>query len=232
MVEQKEQLLKLLEAIGQKLIAAEKDLTDLDSAIGDGDCGTSLKTGWLLILERLPSLNSQSMGGILNQVGRAIMTSVGGVSGAIYATAFLRAGKKVGARTHLTLPEMHEVLCAALEGMKERGEGTKVGDKTLVDALEPALQAFGTAAGESDTVDKVLEKALAAARKGSESTITLVARKGRASYLGERSVGHRDPGSVVICLMFEAAHDFCRQNAVKRRCLDEKDPQSARPNRT
>ena len=78
-------------------------LTDLDAAIGDGDCGTSLKTGWQLILDRLPSLNNQSMGGILNQVAMAIMSSVGGVSGAIYATAFMRAGKKIGAREHLTL---------------------------------------------------------------------------------------------------------------------------------
>jgi phosphoenolpyruvate---glycerone phosphotransferase subunit DhaL len=211
MDDQKDQLLKLLEAIGQKLIAAEKDLTDLDSAVGDGDCGTSLKTGWLLILERLPSLTTQPMGGVLSGVGKAIMSSVGGVSGAIYATAFLRAGKKVGARTHLTLPEVHEVLTVALDGMKERGEGTKVGDKTLVDALEPALQAFGAAATAGDPADKVLEKALAAARAGSESTIALVARKGRASYLGERSVGHRDPGSFVICLMFEAAYDFYHQ---------------------
>jgi len=216
MSDQKEQLLNLLEAIGHKLVAAEKTLTDLDSAIGDGDCGTSLKTGWTLILERLPSLKTQSMGGILNQVAKSIMSSVGGVSGAIYATAFMRAGKKIGARDHLTLPEVHEVLVAALEGMKERGEGTKIGDKTLVDALEPALQAFGTAASEGDPVESVLEKSLAAAKKGSDSTIALVARKGRASYLGERSVGHRDPGSVVICLMFEAAHDFYRQKEMPR----------------
>ena len=208
---QKEQLLKLLEAIGQKLIAAEKTLTDLDSPIGDGDCGASLKTGWQLVLDRLPPLNSQSMGGILNQVAVAFMSSVGGVSGAIYATGFMRAGKKIGAKAQLTLPEVHEVLSAALEGMKERGEGTKVGDKTLVDALEPALQAFGKAVTEGDPAERALEKALTAARKGSESTIPLVARKGRASYLGERSVGHRDPGSVVICLMFEAAHDLYRQ---------------------
>jgi dihydroxyacetone kinase-like protein len=211
MDEQREQLLKLLEAVGQKLIAAEKTLSDLDSPIGDGDCGASLKTGWQSVLDRLPSLNSQNMGGVLNQVAMAFMSSVGGVSGAIYATGFMRAGKKVGAKSQLTLPEVHEALVAALEGMKERGEGTKVGDKTLVDALEPAIQAFGAAVSEGEPVQKVLEKALAAARLGSESTIPMVARKGRASYLGERSVGHRDAGSVAICLMFEAAHDFYRQ---------------------
>ncbi len=211
MVEQKEQLLKLLEAVGQKLIAAEKTLTDLDAPIGDGDCGASLKKGWQLILSRLPALNDQTMGDILNQAARAIMSSVGGVSGAIYATAFMRASKKIGTRDRLTLKEVHEVLNVALEGIKERGEGTRVGDKTLVDALEPALQTFGQAVSEGDPVEAVLAKALAAARKGSDSTIPLVARKGRASYLGERSAGHRDPGSVVVCLMFEAAHDLYHQ---------------------
>jgi dihydroxyacetone kinase-like protein len=123
----------------------------------------------------------------------------------------MRAGKKVGAKEGLTLGEVQEVLNAALEGIKERGEGTKIGDKTLVDALEPALQAFGQALSDGDPVDGVLEKALVAARRGSDNTIPLVARKGRASYLGERSAGHRDPGSLVICLMFEAAHDLYRR---------------------
>ena len=211
MSDQKAQLLQLLEAVGHKLIGAEKELTDLDSAIGDGDCGSSLKTGWTLILEKLPSLTNQTMGGVLTQTGMAIMSSVGGVSGAIYATAFLRAGKKIGPKTELTATDAHEALVAALNGMKERGEGTKVGDKTLVDALEPALEAFGAAAEAGEPVNAVLEKALAAARKGSDSTIPLVARKGRASYLGERSVGHRDAGSMVICLMFEAARDLYTQ---------------------
>jgi dihydroxyacetone kinase-like protein len=214
MGEQKDQLLRLLEAVGKKLIAAERTLTDLDAAIGDGDCGASLKKGWQLILDRLPSLKQQTMGGILNQVAMVIMSSVGGVSGAIYATAFMRAGKKVGAKDSLTLAEVHEVLNSVLEGIKERGEGTMMGDKTLVDALEPALQAFGQALRNGEPADKVLQKALAAGRRGSDSTIPLVARKGRASYLGERSAGHRDPGSYVICLMFEAANDLYSQKEI------------------
>jgi dihydroxyacetone kinase-like protein len=211
MSEQGEQLLKLLETVGRKLIAAEKTLNDLDAAIGDGDCGASLKKGWQLILDQLPLLNNQTMGRILGQAAMAIMSSVGGVSGAIYATALMQAGKKVGARDHLTLREIHEVLNVALESIRERGEGTQIGDKTLVDALEPALKVFGQALSEGEVVESVLARALAAARKGSDSTIPLVARRGRASYLGERSAGHRDPGSYVICLMFEAAHDLYSQ---------------------
>lgn len=206
---QSETLLKLMEAISNKLIANEKTLTDLDSAIGDGDCGNSIRKGFQAVLDKLPSLKDQSTGGILKQIGMVFTSTIGGVSGAIYATAFLRAGIKAGDRETLTLREIYEIMQVALDGVKERGEGTKVGDKTMVDALEPAVAAFGEAAcNDTGNAANLLEKALEAARKGSDLTIDLVAKKGRASYLGERSKGHRDAGSVVICLMFEAAHEF------------------------
>jgi phosphoenolpyruvate---glycerone phosphotransferase subunit DhaL len=209
--EQRKLLLGLLEAVSHKLIAAEKTLTELDSAIGDGDCGASIKKGFESVVEKLPSLEEQSMGTILKQVGLTISSNIGGVSGAIYATGFMRAGKSIGDKEQVTLQDIHEALQAALVGIKERGEGTQVGDKTMVDALEPAINAFGDAASEGSDVSVILEKALAAARKGSDSTISLQAKKGRASYLGERSIGHRDAGSMVICLMFEAAYDFYRE---------------------
>jgi dihydroxyacetone kinase-like protein len=208
MSEQKQQLLDLLQVVGDKVIAAERILNELDAAVGDGDCGVSLRKGWQAALGRLPSLQCKSMGETLEQLARVFMSTVGGVSGAIYATAFLRAAKKIGEKEQLDLPEVHEVLVTALEGIRERGEGTKVGDKTMVDALEPAVQAFGQACHEGQSAGSVLEKALTAARRGSDGTIPLMAKKGRASYLGERSIGHRDAGSVVICLMFEAACDF------------------------
>lgn len=209
--EQKKLLLGLLEAVSHKLIAAEKTLTELDSAIGDGDCGASIKKGFESVVEKLPSLEEQSMGTILKQAGLTISSNIGGVSGAIYATGFMRAGKSIGDKEQVTLQDIHEALQAALAGIKERGEGTQVGDKTMVDALEPAINAFGDAASEGSGVSVILEKALAAARKGSDSTISLQAKRGRASYLGERSIGHRDAGSMVICLMFEAAYDFFRK---------------------
>ena len=211
MSEHRELLLGLLEAISYKLIDAEKTLTDLDSAIGDGDCGASIKKGFESIMEKLPSLKGQSMGNILKQLAMTISSNVGGVSGAIYATGFMRAGKAIGDKEQISLPEAHEALQEALKGVKERGEGTQVGDKTMVDALEPAIQAFGDGVTEGADVHMVLERALAAACKGSESTIHLQAKKGRASYLGERSIGHRDAGSMVIYLMFEAARDFYRK---------------------
>jgi len=206
--EQQELLIGLLEAVSTKLIAAEKTLTDLDSAIGDGDCGASIKKGFESVLEKLPSLGEQSIGSILKQAGMTISSNIGGVSGAIYATGFLRAGKAIGDKDKINLHDTYEALQAALGGIKERGEGTKVGDKTMVDALEPAIDAFGDATAKGAGILAVLEAALDAARKGSDSTIDLQAKKGRASYLGPRSIGHRDAGSMVICLMFEAALDF------------------------
>ncbi len=207
----KEILLGLIESISHKLISAEKTLTELDSAIGDGDCGQSIKKGFSAILEKLPEIKDQTIGSILKQLGMIFSANVGGVSGAIYATGFIRAGKEIGDREKLDLFEIHKVLMAALGGVKERGEGTKVGDKTMVDALEPAIDAFSEAANDGANAQVAIEKALEAARKGSDATINLQARKGRASYLGERSIGHRDAGSVVICLMFEAANDFLKK---------------------
>ena len=208
MGENEELMMGLLKAVSSRLIAAEKELTELDSAIGDGDCGESIKKGFESVIEKLPFLKEQQMGNILKQVGMTISSNIGGVSGAIYATGFLRAGKAIGDKTQLNLQEVHEVLNAVLAGIKERGEGTKVGDKTMVDALEPAVNEFGNAIAENKTIVAVLERALDAAHKGSESTINMQAKKGRASYLGERSIGHKDAGSLVICLMFESALDY------------------------
>lgn len=208
MSEHRELLLGLLEAISGKLIAAEEALTELDSAIGDGDCGATIKKGFESVLEKLPSLKGQPMGNILKQTGMTISSNVGGVSGAIYATGFMRAGRAIGDKERVSLAEVPEILKAALEGIKERGEGTRVGDKTMVDALGPAIEALSDAVNEGANIRAALERALDAARKGFEFTIYLQAKKGRASYLGERSIGHRDAGAMVICLMFEAACDF------------------------
>jgi len=215
-------LLGLLEFISHKLISAEKTLTELDSAIGDGDCGQSIKKGFSSILKKLPEIKELSIGNILKQLGMTLSANVGGVSGAIYATGFIRAGKEIGDSEQIDLNKIHKTLIAALEGIKERGEGTKVGDKTMVDALEPAINAFGKAVSDGADGQAALEEALEAARKGSDATIDLQARKGRASYLGERSIGHRDAGSMVILLMFEAANDFLKKGESLKKRLKSK----------
>lgn len=204
----KEKMLGMLEAVSRKMIEAEKTLTDLDAVIGDGDCGSCIRLGFQTVLDKLPSLKEQNMGTILKQVGMALTSSIGGSSGAIFGTAFMRMGGKIGEKESVTLRDIHEALCAALEGVKVRGEGTQIGDKTLVDALEPAIDEIGKAAAEGLDTKSAVSRATEAARKGSDSTIPLIARKGRASYLGERSIGHRDAGSMAICLMFEAVNNY------------------------
>lgn len=208
-------LVSLIEVISKKLIASEKLLTELDSAVGDGDCGQSIKKGFSAILGKLPQIKEEPIGNILKQLGMVLSANIGGVSGAIYATGLMRAGKEIGDRQELELSEIPDVLKVALEGIKERGEGTKVGDKTMVDALEPAINTFDNAIKDGADAETALGNALEAAKKGSDFTINLQARKGRASYLGERSIGHRDAGSMVICLMFEAVNDFIKERIEK-----------------
>ncbi len=208
MTTQTETLLDLLEAISRKIIASEALLTELDSAIGDGDCGAGMKLGFETVLARLPGLRDKSMGIILKQTGMALTSSIGGSSGALYGTAFLRMGGKVGEQNPVTALLAAQALRAALEGIKQRGEGTVTGDKTMVDALEPAVEAVEKGAAEGFGPHALARAALAAARAGSDRTIAMIARKGRASYLGERSIGHRDAGSMAIVLMFEAASEF------------------------
>jgi len=207
---QKEILFEMLSVLSEKMIVSEKLLTDLDSAIGDGDCGLGIRTGFQKVQQVLPTLQLQSMGGILKKVGSTLVGSIGGTSGAILGTGFMRLGKSLGDKEDIGLKDMHEALESALEGMKMRGEDTKVGDKTLIDALEPAVEAFGNAISFGEDGLTALGKAVSAAKAGSDSTIPLIARKGRASYLGERSIGHRDAGSMAIFLMFESIHNYLR----------------------
>lgn len=207
---QKEILFEMINALSEKMIESEKLLTDLDSAIGDGDCGLGIKTGFQKVQQVLPTLQMLSMGGVLKKVGSTLVGSIGGTSGAILGTGFMRLGKSLGDKENIDLKDMYEALENALLGMQMRGEDTKVGDKTLVDALQPAVEAFKNAVSSGENGSDALTKAVSAARVGSDSTIPLIARKGRASYLGERSIGHRDAGSMGIFLMFESINNYLR----------------------
>lgn len=210
-MKQREILIGVIERIGNKLIEAEKVLTELDSPVGDADCGSGVRRGFEAVLKILPELRSMDLGDILKKIGFTLAYTIGGTSGAMLGTGFIEAGKSMEARNEISLIEIMNALDNALAVIKRRGGNTKVGDKTLVDSLEPAVDSVKASlgSGESNLVS-ILEKALIAAREGSDKTVDMVARKGRASYLGERSKGHRDPGSVVICLMFEATVDYLR----------------------
>ncbi len=220
MATQKEVLIGVLEAISNKLIQAEKMLTELDSQVGDADCGIGVKRGFSAVLEELPRTNSMELGDILKKVGFTLAYTIGGTSGAMLGTGFLEAGKSFEQKTEINSDDIAQALNRANTVIKRRGGNTQVGDKTLVDALEPAVESVKKSASQSQDLAGLLTNAYQAAKKGSDNTIEIAAKKGRASYMGERSKGHRDPGSVVIYLMFEAALEYLKSGG---HICDEKD---------
>jgi phosphoenolpyruvate---glycerone phosphotransferase subunit DhaL len=174
------------------VVAEHRDeLVQLDRAIGDGDHGENLNRGFTAIVAALDGATPATPGAVLKLVATTLISKVGGAAGPLYGTAFLRAATTVGDAAELGPAEVTAALEAALGGVVARGKA-EVGDKTMVDALTPAVDAAKAADGD---VASVLAAAAAAAETGAESTVPLVARKGRASYLGERSAGHLDPGA-------------------------------------
>ncbi|GAB2990991.1 dihydroxyacetone kinase subunit L [Amycolatopsis acidiphila] len=180
------------------------ELIELDRAIGDGDHGENMNRGFTAILSALDSAVPDSPSAVLKLVATTLIAKVGGAAGPLYGTAFLRASTAVGGASELDSDAVVAGLRAALEGVQARGKAVE-GDKTMVDALIPAVAAAEQAAGtEGADVAAVLTAAADAAGKGAESTVDLVARKGRASYLGQRSAGHLDPGARSTALLLGA----------------------------
>lgn len=194
----------------ERIAAARDELTELDRQIGDGDHGENLDRGFRAVVAKLDGAAAGDqppgqIGDVLKLVATTLMSSVGGASGPLYGTAYLRAAKVTG----LAQLDAHGVVAlleGALEGITARGKA-QPGEKTMVDAWQPAVDAAeGAADGGASTAD-VLAAAATAARAGAEATIPLVATKGRASYLGERSAGHQDPGATSTAILLEAARD-------------------------
>lgn len=180
------------------------ELIELDRAIGDGDHGENMNRGFTAAVSALDSSVPETPGGVLRLVATTLISKVGGAAGPLYGTAFLRASTAIGAVSELDSAAVVTGLRAALEGVQARGKAVE-GDKTMVDALIPAVAAAEQAAGaEGADLAAVLTAAADGAAKGAESTVDLVARKGRASYLGERSAGHLDPGARSTALLLDA----------------------------
>jgi dihydroxyacetone kinase-like protein len=177
-------------------------LTRLDGAIGDGDHGTNMDRGMKKALERLEATDSDDIGASLKAVGMALVSSVGGAAGPLYGTLFMQMGQAAAGKSELDLAGFTEALDAGVQGVIKRGKA-EPGDKTMLDALGPALDALRAADG--DDVGDALQRAAEAAREGMEATVPMVARKGRASYLGERSAGHQDPGATSSHLLLKTA---------------------------
>jgi phosphoenolpyruvate---glycerone phosphotransferase subunit DhaL len=195
-----------LDVIREMAAAMEENrrhLTKLDSEIGDGDHGNNMNRGFQAALERLENADPATPADVLKAVSMALISKVGGAAGPLYGTAFLRASTALGDKEEVSAEDAAEALEAALGGIKQRGKA-EVGDKTMVDALEPAAEAAKEAAGEG-SVAEVLRAAAGAAKEGAKSTVPMTARRGRASYLGARAEGHQDPGATSTYMLLDAA---------------------------
>ena len=199
----KEQVVRWLEATAAVLEANKGYLTDLDSAIGDADHGTNMDRGFKKVMEKLPTVADKDIGNILKTVGMTLISTVGGASGPLYGTFYMRGGMAADAKEELDADDLVNVLQGAVDGIVQRGRA-QPGDKTMVDALLPALAALKQAVADGQELPAAVAAAVAAAEQGMKDTIPLQARKGRASYLGERSIGHQDPGATSSHLILNA----------------------------
>jgi phosphoenolpyruvate---glycerone phosphotransferase subunit DhaL len=180
------------------------ELVALDTAIGDGDHGTNMDRGMRKALEKLDGVEDEDIGAILKAVGMALVSSVGGAAGPLYGTLFLQMGMASAGKDALDLGGWTAALEAGVKGVQARGKA-EPGDKTMVDALLPALDALRAAADDGAPLPDALRRSADAAAEGMRATVPLEARKGRASYLGPRSVGHQDPGATSSQMLLDVA---------------------------
>jgi dihydroxyacetone kinase-like protein len=180
------------------------ELVALDTAIGDGDHGTNMDRGMRKVLEKLESTGDADIGALLKAVGMALVSSVGGAAGPLYGTLFLQMGSATAGAGSLDVQAWGDALEAGITGVQARGKA-EAQDKTMVDALLPALQALRAAQAEGTDLAEASRRSADAAEEGMRSTTPMEARKGRASYLGPRSVGHQDPGATSSYLLLRTA---------------------------
>jgi len=195
------------------VIEANRDhLTQLDAAIGDADHGINLARGFTAVLAALDAKPAATPGAVLVLTGSTLISKVGGASGPLYGTAFRRAGQALGAAAEVDLPAFGQALDAALAAVQQLG-GAREGDKTMVDALAPATRALAKAVADGAAQADALAATVTAAEEGAAATVAMQARKGRASYLGPRSVGHEDPGAASTALILGALRDAATEAA-------------------
>jgi dihydroxyacetone kinase-like protein len=195
-------VVEILTQISEQIQMEKEFLTELDNVIGDGDHGINMARGFKEVEKKLPDLTGKDIGAILKSVGMTLVSTVGGASGPLYGTAFMKAGAAVGDKTEIDGGDFIAALEAAIGGIEMRGKAHE-GEKTMLDALIPALNAMKKSYAENKDFKAALTQGVAAAEEGVEYTKTIIATKGRASYLGERSIGHQDPGATSSCLMLK-----------------------------
>ena len=195
-----------VEAFAAVVAERKEELTRLDSAIGDADHGINMDRGMRAVLAKLDGLAGDDIGNLLKTVGMTLVSTVGGAGGPLYGTLFLQLGIKSSGKSELSPDDWADALEAAVAGVQTRGKA-EPGDKTMIDALVPARDALTAAVAEGAPLHDALRRSADAAEEGMRATIPLVARKGRASYLGERSAGHQDPGATSSHLLLRTAAD-------------------------
>ncbi|RKM57464.1 dihydroxyacetone kinase subunit L [Butyrivibrio sp. CB08] len=197
-----------LKAIGEKIIENRDFLTDLDREIGDADHGVNMARGFQSVIEKV-SQDDSDIGASLKKAGMTLLSTVGGASGPLYGTAYMEAGKVLMGKETLTADDLKLALEAAIAGIQKRGKAEK-GEKTMLDSLIPAYDVYCEKIGGGASIVDALDAACTAANEGIEFTKTIAATKGRASYLGDRSIGHQDPGATSLTLTLETIRDFLK----------------------
>lgn len=200
----------VIDRIGEAIEKNRQFLTELDSAIGDADHGINMDKGFRAVRLKLESASTEDVGAILKTAGMALVSNVGGAAGPLYGTAFMKAGAVVSGKKEINIQDFVHMLEAAIEGIKMRGKA-ELGDKTMIDALEPAAEAIRRAVSDGLEPLDALEKAREAAGLGVDKTKGIEARKGRASYLGPRSIGHQDPGATSSYLILDTIYEAVKE---------------------
>lgn len=199
----KNQIVQWLEKTAAVLSENKEYLTELDSAIGDADHGINMDRGFRKVMEKLPTVADKDIGNILKTIGMTLISSVGGAAGPLYGTFYMRSGMAVAAKEELSNDDVLSMLQAGVDGIVQRGRA-QLDDKTMYDAWAPAIEALNGSLENGDDLVAAMHSAVDAAEQGMKDTIPLQAKKGRASYLGERSIGHQDPGATSSYLILNA----------------------------
>lgn len=195
---------KILEKIGDKIIEEKDFLTELDRPIGDNDHGINMAKGFAEVKKKLPAMAEQDLGTIFKTTGMTLVSTVGGSSGPLYGTAFMKMGMALTAKKEMTFDEFLAAFKAGVEGVGQRGHSTTE-EKTMLDAMVPAMNAMEAAFQENQDAKAAVQAGVEAAQAGVEHTKDLIATKGRASYVGERGIGHQDPGATSFLFMLQTA---------------------------
>lgn len=203
-------IITVFERVSDEIIANKKYLTELDSAIGDGDHGINMARGFAKVKEKLTEVSFENNSHLLKTIAMTLISSVGGASGPLYGTAFLNASKVI-ADEKVSFDNIIEIGETVIDGIKKRGKA-ELGEKTMLDTIIPTVESLKESRNNNKELDTALKECVRAAEKGMKSTIPLIATKGRASYLGERSKGHQDPGATSSYIIIKTIVDVIFEN--------------------